>query len=133
MLDTTKPELQNEIETLERLYHLRDVTIPWMEANPERVDFDHYESECETYRCLAGWDYHFNGSKKNPSNTTCLEDAEFYGLNRSNVEPDDWTFLFAEEDYAGSLSDRKFYLTHTVIPRKEARRDALMRGVDGLQ
>ncbi len=48
MLQTTDKQLEN-------LMFLRDVVIPWMRENPERVDFNGFNSACGTYGCLLGW------------------------------------------------------------------------------
>lgn len=40
---------------LVELYYLRNVVIPWMRENPERVDFKQYESDCGTFCCMAAW------------------------------------------------------------------------------
>ena len=126
MLAPTNPELQNEIETLERLYKLRDVVIPWMECNPHRVNLDLWHSECGTYACLFG-NYCLLVMGISPldffAKTETIATDSVFGINDAEN-----TNLFLSLREERPLSARKAYLTQTVIPRKESRRDALMRG-----
>jgi hypothetical protein len=105
----------------ENLEYLRDVVIPYMEANPTSVDLNNYEAdgECGTCRCLAGWyvalKYHMSfydwvGEKEfedlddeydNPHSPSDLLDLEF-DLDTFHAQR-----LFDTAREAGVLEDRK--------------------------
>jgi hypothetical protein len=92
----------------ENLEYLRDVVIPYMEANPEQVDFNSFE--CGTRRCLFGWYVHLRYEVPDFYRWLELEQksvplairSEFGDFSENQMD-----ILFGDDIYGGSLEDRK--------------------------
>ena len=128
MLRKTSPELLDALRHLENMYYLRDTVIPWMEANPDRVDLNQANSECGTYACLLGWFcvMRFGQTAKErieALNTLNIDDYDFGG------EGIMFNALFSFDWMSGTLSDRKHRLINEIIPAQEKRAEEL-QGVE---
>lgn len=110
MLKATDPQLEN-------LMFLRDVVIPWMRENPERVNFDLYNSSCGTYGCLLGWYSMMRHGveweqRSIDLNTSQWEAKEFGFVNAVQGNP-----LFDVTSEAGTLEDRAQALDTIIAER----------------
>ena len=96
---------------LENLMYLRDVTIPWMEAHPARVNFDCVMTDCGTLGCLYGW----YGMMRYGADWRRKALHDFGPNNPIVTHPQ----LFGSGP-RGTLADRKRYLDELIAERLAA-------------
>ena len=115
-------------EQFSNLLFLRDTVIPWMERNPGRVDFDQYESECGTYRCLLGNYCHmaFGSFRRSPLDYlhTGLDDAGRTAAH-FGIQKQDCFALFGNLERGGPLPARKSRLNAIIAEHQHLFEQAL--------
>lgn len=105
---------------LENLRYLRDVVIPWMEANPHQVDFDECLSSCQTRGCLGGWYCYLRYGVTDPFEMTKFLANDFGGMLIHNGRPHWYSLdpLFGISE-VGTLEDRKERLDKLIQEAKD--------------
>lgn len=103
-------------EGLQELMYLRDVVIPWMRANPRRVDFSHWVIHRDTYfnddtctRCFGGW-YMFKRFGKTGT-TECVAKALGIGIGEASY--------LCSGSRDGTLDDRARYVDRLIRVKAE--------------
>ena len=104
----------------EAIQYLLDTVIPWMQANPGRVDMSECFSECGTYACLGGWYCYMRYQQTDPWIMSRLLNEDFYNKISSIWNTNDPIF---GDERIGPLEDRvqrlKEWLTNDPVETPE--------------